>query len=157
MWRRCSCHAQVGVVMGCGVRTVVLLVRLVSFAYRRQFAAVDVHGIFVQIQFEAGNLKFSLNIDEGKNVCVDCSAGFLAHGRFLEFYKHSGHEHGILTSVKRSWSATEETRVPAEKQSVAGGCAANRDGRRAALWPPIGPKSDGSALSADSFTRYAGG
>ena len=44
-------------VVWCGVRTVVLLVRLVSFAYRRQFAAVYVHRrhgrILVQIQFEA--------------------------------------------------------------------------------------------------------
>ena len=47
-----------GMWVGCGVRTVVLLVRLVSFAYSRQFAAVDVHrgvhgwGIVVQIQFD---------------------------------------------------------------------------------------------------------
>ena len=42
--------------VGCGVRTVVLLIRLVGLAYRRQFAAVYVHrvhgGILVQIQFD---------------------------------------------------------------------------------------------------------
>ena len=43
-----------GMVVWCGVRTVVLLVRLVSLAYRRYFAALKVHRrILVQIQFEA--------------------------------------------------------------------------------------------------------
>ena len=45
-----------GPMVGCGVRTVVLLIRLVGLAYRRQFAAVYVHrvhgGILVQIQFD---------------------------------------------------------------------------------------------------------
>ena len=33
-----------------GVRTVVLLVRLVGLAYRRQFGAVEVHRVLVKIQ-----------------------------------------------------------------------------------------------------------
>lgn len=35
-----------------GVRPIVLLVRLVGLTYSRQLAAVDVHGVFVQIQFD---------------------------------------------------------------------------------------------------------
>ena len=47
---------EVGVVVRCGVRTVVLLVRLVGLAYSRQFVAVLLAGrILVQIQFDTFN------------------------------------------------------------------------------------------------------
>jgi len=41
-----------GGMMGGAIRTIVLLVGLVSLAYGRQFGAVEVHWILVEIQLE---------------------------------------------------------------------------------------------------------
>ena len=67
-----------GMWVGCGVRTVVLLVRLVSFAYSRQFAAVDVHrvhgGILVQIQFDC--LGFNAeSLNDESSIILTAAAG----------------------------------------------------------------------------------
>ena len=63
----------------CGVRTVVLLVRLVSFAYSRQFAAVDVHrvhgpGILVQIQFDCLGFNFAESLNDESSIILSAGA-----------------------------------------------------------------------------------